>query len=365
MNSSNVDEQQIKIIKDWLGSGSINLFGRPFSGKDTQAQVLSELLDAPVIGGGDIIREAKLRNINDHTDGFLIPQDQYLSLVLPYLSKSELANKPLVLSALGRWHGEEEPICNSAKESNHPIMAVINLEVSEESVIKRLAKSKELGDRTNRKDDHMDAIKTRLSEFRDKTQPVLDHYKQKNLLITVDGEQSRTQVTKSIINKLLEFAKKDRISKKAPAFNLQDQNGKYKSLSDYAGKWLVLYFYPKDNTPGCTKEACNFRDERAAIADLGNAEVVGISKDSVKSHLKFANKYKLDFTLLSDPEHKVIQSYDSWGVKKFMGKEYQGTLRNTFIINPKGQIAKSYFGVNPKDHATEIINDLKILQVNQ
>ena len=140
---------------------------------------------------------------------------------------------------------------------------------------------------------------------------------------------------------------------------MPDQNGDAKTLADYAGKWLVLYFYPKDDTPGCTTEACSFRDEREAIADLGNAEVVGISKDSVRSHKKFIDKYHLNFTLLSDPEHKVIEAYDSWKPLKFMGREYMGTQRNTFIITPDGKIAKEYIGVDPKTHAAEIIADLK------
>ena len=145
----------------------------------------------------------------------------------------------------------------------------------------------------------------------------------------------------------------------APDFSLPDQNGDVKTLADYAGKWLVLYFYPKDNTPGCTTEACSFRDEREAIADLGNAEVVGISKDSVRSHKKFVDKYHLNFILLSDPEHKVIEAYGSWKPLKFMGREYMGTQRNTFIITPDGKIAKEYIGVDPKTHAAEIIAALK------
>ncbi len=148
--------------------------------------------------------------------------------------------------------------------------------------------------------------------------------------------------------------------KDAPDFNLQDQNGEYHSLKDYRGKWLVLYFYPKDDTPGCTKEACNFRDARADIEQL--AAVVGISKDSVSSHKKFSDKYHLNFTLLSDPSHEVIEAYDSWKPKKFMGKEYLGTNRNTFIINPDGKIVKEFIGVDSKDHAEEIISDLKSLQ---
>jgi peroxiredoxin Q/BCP len=148
----------------------------------------------------------------------------------------------------------------------------------------------------------------------------------------------------------------------APDFSLSDQDGTVRSLADYAGKWLVLYFYPKDDTPGCTTEACTFRDERDAIAEFGNATVIGISKDSVRSHKKFAEKYGLNFTLLSDTDHAVIEAYDSWKPKKFMGREYIGTERNTFIISPTGQIAREYRGVDPKTHATQIIADLKTLQ---
>jgi thioredoxin-dependent peroxiredoxin len=150
--------------------------------------------------------------------------------------------------------------------------------------------------------------------------------------------------------------------KQAPNFSLPDQTGTVRNLSDYAGKWLVLYFYPKDNTPGCTTEACTFRDERDAIAELGNAGVVGVSKDSVASHKKFASEQHLNFTLLSDPDHKVIEAYGSWKPKKFMGREYLGTERNTFIINPDGHIAKEYRGVDPKTHAAQIITDLDALQ---
>ena len=151
----------------------------------------------------------------------------------------------------------------------------------------------------------------------------------------------------------------------APNFSLQDQNGDTKTLSDYAGKWLLLYFYPRDNTPGCTTEACNFRDERDAIADLGNAEVVGISKDPVRTHANFAKKHNLNFTLLSDPTHEVIEAYGSWGPKKFMGREFLGIHRDTYLINPEGQIVKEYKGVDPKKHAGELIADLKALQAKK
>jgi peroxiredoxin Q/BCP len=150
--------------------------------------------------------------------------------------------------------------------------------------------------------------------------------------------------------------------KKAPDFKLPDQNGKCHSLRDYASEWLVLYFYPKDDTPGCTKEACSFRDEREVIAQLGNAEIVGVSKDSVASHKRFVEKYHLNFTVLSDESSKTIKDYGSLREKTLFGKKVVGTARNTFIINPKGYIAKEYLGVSPIGHAKQIIDDLKSLQ---
>lgn len=150
--------------------------------------------------------------------------------------------------------------------------------------------------------------------------------------------------------------------RQAPDFSLPDQMGKVRTLKEFRGRWVVLYFYPKDSTPGCTTEACNFRDTRDSIAELGNAVVIGVSKDSVKSHAKFAEKHKLNFTLLSDESHEMIEAYDSWGIKKFMGREYEGIKRNTYIINPNGMIVKEYEGVNPAKHAAEIIKDLQSLQ---
>lgn len=148
----------------------------------------------------------------------------------------------------------------------------------------------------------------------------------------------------------------------APDFTLPDQNGNDHSLSDFHGKWLVLYFYPKDDTPGCTKEACSFRDGQQALIDAG-LEVVGVSKDSVASHKKFADKYNLSFTLLADPSLETIKAYKSWGTKKFMGREFEGTLRNTYLINPEGKIVKTYEKVKPADHAQQILDDFKKLTV--
>jgi peroxiredoxin Q/BCP len=143
----------------------------------------------------------------------------------------------------------------------------------------------------------------------------------------------------------------------APDFKLPDENNTIHSLAEYKGTWIVLYFYPKDDTPGCTKEACGFRDTVKEIQLLG-AEVIGISKDSPASHKKFKEKYNLPFTLLSDENKEVIKAYNSWGKKKFMGKEFEGTLRNTFLIDPDGKIYKTYEHVNPTQHAEEVIKDL-------
>ena len=145
---------------------------------------------------------------------------------------------------------------------------------------------------------------------------------------------------------------------KASDFTLKDQNGKSVTLSDFKGKWVVLYFYPKDSTPGCTKEACNFRDGRDYLEDLG-AIVLGVSKDSVTSHKKFTDKYKLNFTLLSDPEAEVIKKYGAWGEKSMFGKKYFGIKRNTVLIDPKGNIFKEYKGVNPVKHIKDIYKDLE------
>lgn len=150
--------------------------------------------------------------------------------------------------------------------------------------------------------------------------------------------------------------------RKAPDFELRDENDKLHRLADYKGRWLVVYFYPKDDTPGCTTEACNFRDARDALAEYGNAAVVGISKDSVKSHKKFSEKHNLNFTLLSDPDHEVIEAYGAWGPKKFMGRDFLGIKRNTYIIDPKGNIVREYENVSPKTHIALLLDDLRNLQ---
>jgi peroxiredoxin Q/BCP len=145
---------------------------------------------------------------------------------------------------------------------------------------------------------------------------------------------------------------------KATDFELPDQTGTVHSLSQYLGKWVVLYFYPKDDTPGCTKEACNFRDSIGEYEKLG-VVILGVSKDSVESHNKFVEKYHLNFPVLSDEDKSVMIEYKAWGKKKFLGKEYFGTLRMTYLIDPKGEIYGVYEQVEPMGHSAEILADLK------
>ena len=147
----------------------------------------------------------------------------------------------------------------------------------------------------------------------------------------------------------------------APDFTLSDQEGKEHSLSDYRGKWVLGYFYPKDNTPGCTVEACTLRDSIEDIRSAG-AEVLGISIDSVKSHAGFAKKYELPFPILSDFEKKVVNKYGVWGEKKFMGRKYLGTNRVSFLIDEQGKIAQIYEKVKPLGHAKEVLADLESLK---
>jgi peroxiredoxin Q/BCP len=140
----------------------------------------------------------------------------------------------------------------------------------------------------------------------------------------------------------------------APAFTTTDASGRTVKLKDYKGKKVVLYFYPKDDTPGCTKEACSFRDDFAAFKKRG-INVLGVSPDSEASHKKFTEKYKLPFTLLTDPDHAIADAYGTYGQKKFMGRTYMGIHRTTFLIDEKGKIKKVFEKVKPEEHAREVL----------
>jgi peroxiredoxin Q/BCP len=144
---------------------------------------------------------------------------------------------------------------------------------------------------------------------------------------------------------------------KAPAFKAATNGGGTLSLADLKGKHVVLYFYPKDETPGCTKEACAFRDSFAAFNKKG-AVVLGVSTDPVKSHDKFVEKFKLPFTLLADVDKKIVEAYGVWGEKVFMGRKYMGTHRVTFLIGPDGRIKKIWPKVKPEEHADEVLASL-------
>lgn len=143
-------------------------------------------------------------------------------------------------------------------------------------------------------------------------------------------------------------------------YELEDSNGNKVRLSDFAGKYIVLYFYPKDNTPGCTTEACSFRDANEVMKKMG-IEVIGVSKDSVSSHKNFLEKFKLNFLLLSDPEKKLQEAFGVWQKKRFLGKEYMGTERTTFIIGPDGEILKKFEKVKPNEHAEEVLKELETI----
>ena len=140
----------------------------------------------------------------------------------------------------------------------------------------------------------------------------------------------------------------------APDFELEDENGVPHKLSDYRGKFVVLYFYPKDDTPGCTTEACNFRDDYSAYTKAG-VVILGVSPDNVKSHAKFKMKHQLPFTLLADINHEVCVTYGVWALKKMMGREYFGVLRTTYLIGPDGKIVKVFEKVKPADHSAEVL----------
>ncbi len=143
---------------------------------------------------------------------------------------------------------------------------------------------------------------------------------------------------------------------KAPDINATDENGNPIKLSDYRGKKVILYFYPKDNTPGCTAEACNFRDNYQVLQDKGFA-IIGVSADNAKKHKNFIEKFDLPFPLIPDTEREVIEAYGVWGLKKFMGREFDGIHRETFVINEEGNIEKIYLKVKTKEATEQILAD--------
>lgn len=202
-------QDEINAVKNWLGQGSINIFGMPFAGKDTQGGVLADLFGAELMGGGQILRNSiippEVKEIM-HAGG-LVPVADYIRIVLPYLSHKQFDGKPLLLSSVGKWYEEVEGVLEATAAAGHPIKAVILLTVSEDIARARHQKGSE--DRGNRPDDSAEVFDTRLAEFRNKTVPGINIYRKKGLLIEVDGDQTPVEVTNEILAKLTDFIAKN------------------------------------------------------------------------------------------------------------------------------------------------------------
>lgn len=203
-------EEKIATIKTWLGTGSINFFGLLMSGKDTQGIKLAEMLNAKFLSSGIIIRAKEAETNQGYSEhGELIPTNVFCEWVLPYFERSDLFEYPLILSSIGRWAGEENQVMSIAAGAGHDIKAVVFLDISEADVEKRFETAKTLNDRGDRKDDQdITVFRTRLEEFRSKTLPVLEHYRDLGLLVVVNGNQSRDEVFNEIVEKLYERALK-------------------------------------------------------------------------------------------------------------------------------------------------------------
>lgn len=204
------DTDKIETIKQWLGTGAINLFGRPFSGKDTQGERLADYFGTTLIGSGEIFRSELASKSTQELiqTGKLAPSTDFAKIVLPFFSKTEFNGRPLVLSSVGRWHGEEEMVIEALDKSGHPLKAAIYLEISDEQSNIRWEALQQLKDRVKRADDAEGVLGVRLDEFKNKTIPVIDYYRQIGMLIEIDGTNSREQVAQDIIDSLYEVATK-------------------------------------------------------------------------------------------------------------------------------------------------------------
>ena len=197
-------ESDFEALQSWLGSGTINLFGRPFVGKDTQGMLLAKEFDASLLGGGEILRNS---NIPEHIKsimhaGQLVPTDDYIRIVLPYLQQDQFKGAPLILSSVGRWHGEEPGVLEATEQAGHPTRAVVHLELGEDAVRDRWHRKHESAHRADRHDDTLEILETRLQEYREKTLPVLEFYRQANLLIEINGDQDPEDVNSDILRAL-------------------------------------------------------------------------------------------------------------------------------------------------------------------
>ena len=196
-------EDKIKTIKQWLGTGSINFFGLPFAGKDTQGKIFAELFDGILISGGDILRKSDNQELQTiMAEGKIIPSKLWEQVVVPYFKKDELNNKPLILSEVGRLMGEQLVIEKATEESGHPQKAVILLELDDSEIWNRFDASRLANDRGDRADDNKAVLQTRLDNYHQKVMPVLNYYDNKGLLIRIDGSKSKEEVTNQIIDSL-------------------------------------------------------------------------------------------------------------------------------------------------------------------
>lgn len=207
----NLSPEQLTTIANWLGTGSINIFGLPFAGKDTHGRELAKLFDGVILGGGDILRNSIIPEHVERAmhEGKLIPISDYIDIVLPYLSRDEFRDKPLVLSSVGRWFGEEKGVLEAAKMSSHPIKAVVYLKLKQEVSYERWKKSQDKSDRSARSDDAEHLLEVRFKEFREKTLPVIEAYRQLSLLIEVDGIPSKAEVSRKILEGLYDHAQRE------------------------------------------------------------------------------------------------------------------------------------------------------------
>ena len=204
--------EKLKKIADWLGSGSINIFGRQFSGKDTQGRILADMFDGFLLSGGEIMRNSIIPQhvADDMKKGLLPPSKDYIEIVTPYLSKQKFAGHPLLLSAVGRWIGEEKGVLSAAKTSGHPIKAVVYLDMPKALSYERWEKFREHDDRGVRNDELLESFETRLREFEDKTLPLMDVYDKLGLLISVSADQPVEAVTEAILDQLATLASASR-----------------------------------------------------------------------------------------------------------------------------------------------------------
>lgn len=206
MEKPPISTDHLEKIKKWLGTGAINIFGLPFAGKDTHGHELAQLLDAPLLSSGEVFRSSREvlspEDLATLDTGGLPPSDVFLKLFTPYFKKQEFNDRPLILSSVGRWIGEEQGIIQAAEESGHPIKAVVYLHLKESTVYERQAASQEIGDRGDRPEDAVHVLETRINEFNEKTLPVIDVYRDKGVLIEVDSDASKDEVLKSILARL-------------------------------------------------------------------------------------------------------------------------------------------------------------------